>query len=321
MYFVNSCILTSIMEAVQEEYKNLKKPGAFSSKSDFLKSGNQGKLDKLSVENALLKLRGYSLHVPVRKRFKRQRVYSPGIDNQWAIDLLDMRRWNRSNFGTNYILCVVDVFSKMAWMEAIKNKTAGSVIAALDNVIQRTKRKCKYLQSDEGLEFINKKMKRFTKELDINHFAVYSPMKCCIAERFFRTITQKISRYMTEYNTKRFIDKLYYFEFQYNHSFHRSINMPPIEVNKDNEMDVWHTLYGSVDKQNKQVKPKFQVGDTVLRSRTKSLFEKGYSKYFEETVYFIKRIKLGSPPMYFLCDKNEKDIKGGYYGGELLKAV
>jgi hypothetical protein len=309
------------MEEVQAKYRDLKQPGAFSSRSGFLKSNKNLINDKELVEKALLGLRGYSLHVPVKKRFRRRRVYSPGIDNQWAIDLLDMRRWNRSNFGTNYILCVVDVFSKMAWMEAIKNKTAESVVAAMQNVVKRTNRKCVNLQSDEGLEFLNRKMKRFTLENEINHFVVYSPMKCCIAERFFRTIGQKISRYMTEYNTKRFIDKLHFFEFQYNHSYHRSIAMKPIEVNKENEMDVWHTLYGEKTKDKKPQKVTFKVGDAVLRSRKKSLFEKGYSKYFEETVYFIKSIKNTNPPMYVLCDDKGQVVKGAYYRGELLRKV
>jgi hypothetical protein len=305
------------MEEVQRKYRDLKQPGAFSSRTGFLKSSNILSSDKKLVEKALLGLRGYSLHVPVKKRFKRRRVYSPGIDNQWAIDLLDMRRWSKSNFGTNYVLCVVDVFSKMAWMEAIKNKTAESVVTAMQNVV---KRKCVNLQSDEGLEFLNKRMKSFTMKYDINHFVVYSPMKCCIAERFFRTIAQKISRYMTEYNTKRFIDKLHFFEFQYNHSFHRSIKCKPIEVDKDNEMEVWHTLYGTEGKKCSK-KIVYKVGDAVLRSRNKSLFEKGYSKYFEETVYYIKRIKNSNPSMYFLCDDKGKNVKGGYYREELLKKV
>jgi len=308
------------MEALQEKYKDLKQPGAFSSKSGFLKSSGESKIDKKLLEKALLSLRGYRLHVPVRKRFKRQRVYSPGIDNQWAIDLLDMRKWSKSNFGVNYILCVVDVFSKMAWLETVKHKTAENVVVAMQNVLERTKRKCMHLQSDEGLEFLNRKMKVFTNHYDIKHFVVYSPMKCCIAERFFRTIAQKISRYMTEYNTKRFIDKIHFFEFQYNHSFHRSIQMKPINVTKDNEMEVWHTLYGE-SKRNKLKAPVFKEGDKVLRSRNKSLFEKGYSKYFEETVYLIKRIKLSNPPMYYLCEENGDDVKGGYYREELLKTV
>jgi hypothetical protein len=208
----------------------------------------------------------------------------------------------------------------MAYLEPLKNKCASSVVRAMEKVLERTKRKCIHLQSDEGTEFLNSKMKKFTLDNKINHFVVYSPMKCCIAERFFRTIGQKISRFMTEYNTKRFIDKISYFEFQYNHSFHRSIKMKPIQVNKDNEMDVWHTLYGS-EKTTKKQKVVFSVGDAVLRSRKKDLFEKGYSKYFEEDVYYIRAIKNSTPPMYYLSDEKGGKILGGYYKGELLRKV
>jgi hypothetical protein len=308
------------MEKVTKEYTNLRAPGAYSSLSGFIKSSKNKNQVPEVVENALRQIPGYRLHVPVPRKFKRRRVYVSGIDDQWAIDLLDMRKWSKSNYNKNYILCVVDVFSKMAWMEALKDKTMESVVAALEKVIKRTKRVCENLQSDEGTEFLNQKMKKLTAKHNINHFVVYSPMKCCIAERFFRTIGQKISRYMTQNKTKRFINKLTNFEFLYNNSYHRSIKMKPIEVNKSNEMDVWHNLFGN-EKIPKKIKLHFKIGDSVRKMRVKTIFEKGYSSYFEDDVYYIHEIKESNPPMYYLRTADGKAIKGGYYKQELQRAI
>src|SRR5260370_23003718 len=54
----------------------------------------------------------YTLHRPARRRWQRNRIYVSYIDEQWEIDLIDLRVYSRQNDGYNYILMVIDVFSK-----------------------------------------------------------------------------------------------------------------------------------------------------------------------------------------------------------------
>ena len=69
----------------------------------------------------------YTLHKPIRKKFQTRRVYVKGIDDQFQADLVEMREFSDENKGFNYLLTVIDCFSKYAWAIPIKNKTAEEI--------------------------------------------------------------------------------------------------------------------------------------------------------------------------------------------------
>ena len=52
------------------------------------------------------------LHKPIRKKFKKSRVFASGTDVIWTADLVDMQSVSRSNKCLKYILMVIDVFRK-----------------------------------------------------------------------------------------------------------------------------------------------------------------------------------------------------------------
>ena len=62
------------------------------------------------------------LHKPVIKKFKKRKAYSSFKDNIWGVDLADMQSLSRYNKGFKYLLCVIDLFSKYAWVIPIKDK-------------------------------------------------------------------------------------------------------------------------------------------------------------------------------------------------------
>jgi len=300
---------------IHHDYIDLSTPGAFTSASGYAKNSENYSTPS-NIRKKLSHIEAYRLHFPTPHRFRRRRVYVSGIDKQWTMDLLDIRKVYRSNYYKKYILVVVDVFSKHAWLEPLKTKNADNVLNAFKNVIKRSKRVCNALQTDEGLEFYNRKMKKFLKERNIVHFSTASTTKCCIAERFIRTISLIIARYMTHHQTKRFINKLKDFEYQYNNSFHRSIKMKPVQVNKYNEFKVWYTLYG---KPLPKPKPHFKVGDEVLKIKRKSIFEKGHAPTFEPRPYYIHEVKNTNPPTYIVSSREGVLQKGTYYRQELFK--
>ena len=62
------------------------------------------------------------LHKPIGKKFLKRRVYSSFKDNIWGDDLADMQLISKFNKGTRFLLCVIDVFSKYAWVIPLKDK-------------------------------------------------------------------------------------------------------------------------------------------------------------------------------------------------------
>ena len=62
------------------------------------------------------------LHKPIIRNFKRRAVYSGFKDNIWGADLADMQLISKFNKGFRFLLCVIDIFSKYAWVIPLKDK-------------------------------------------------------------------------------------------------------------------------------------------------------------------------------------------------------
>ena len=62
------------------------------------------------------------LHKPRRVCFQRRRVLVKGIDQIWSADLVDMSAFSKDNHGVKYLLTIIDVFSKYAWVMPLKTK-------------------------------------------------------------------------------------------------------------------------------------------------------------------------------------------------------
>ena len=79
------------------------------------------------------------LHTPVRFKFKKRRVFSPGPDSIWAADLADLSKFSRSNKGYRYLLLVIDVFTKYGYIRPLKKKTGEQTAAAFEDIFLKAK--------------------------------------------------------------------------------------------------------------------------------------------------------------------------------------
>ena len=94
--------------------------------------------------------------------------------------------------------------------------------------------------------------------LEKNNIEIYSKSKegkSIVAERFIRTLKNKVYEHMTAVSKNVYIDKLDDIVNEYNNTYHRTIKMKPIEV-KDN-------TYIDSSKEVNDKDPKFKVGDHV----------------------------------------------------------
>ena len=70
------------------------------------------------------------LHKPIIRKFKKRKVYSAFKDNIWGADLADMQLISKFNKGFRFLLCVVDILSKHAWVVLLKDKKDVSIVNA-----------------------------------------------------------------------------------------------------------------------------------------------------------------------------------------------
>ena len=83
------------------------------------KSKGSGVNTKLAPQNQQL---AEELHKPIIKKFKERKIHAAFKDNIWGADLADMQLLSRYNKGIRFLLCVIDIFSKYAWVVPLKHK-------------------------------------------------------------------------------------------------------------------------------------------------------------------------------------------------------
>ena len=81
------------------------------------------------------------LHKPVIKKFEKRKVYSQFKDNIWGVDLADMQSLSRKNKGIKNLLCVIDLYSKYAFVVPLKDKKGISIVNAFNKIMKQFNRK------------------------------------------------------------------------------------------------------------------------------------------------------------------------------------
>ena len=76
-------------------------------------------------------------HKPIIRKFKKRKVYSSFKDNIWGIDLADTQLISKHNKGIRYLLCVINLFSKYAWVFPLKGKKGMSIVNAFQSIFKK----------------------------------------------------------------------------------------------------------------------------------------------------------------------------------------
>ena len=258
------------------------------------------------------------LHKPVKRKFRKRRVLVSGIDKIWAADLADMTAFKDYNDGYTFLLLVIDTFSKYGWIIPLKNKKGETMVKAFKTIFEEGRTPGK-LWTDKGTEFYNKNMNDLRKLYDIELYSTENEEKSSIAERWIRTMKEKMFKYFTDNNTYKYIDVLPDLVEDYNNTVHSSTKLTPVEASKKkNELTVWRNLYPDRYKTSR-LNPKFSVGDEVRITKKKKVFEKGYTTRWTEEIFTIREIRETNPITYKLEDLQGEEIKGTFYEPELQK--
>lgn len=299
---------------MNEIYYDISHPSSYGSiKKLSASSGNdiKGTASWMSSQDT------YTLHKPVRKKFRRNPYLVSQMDYEWQMDLMDMKQFSKENDGYKYVLVVIDIFSKYLWLARLKTKSGREIRYALKEIFENSRRKPKLIFNDKGREFLNSDVKTLLKEHSITQFTCNNPdVKCCIVERSLRTLKQKLWRYFTKLQTRKYIDILEQLAKSYNESVHSSIGIAPIHVTKANSFNVWLNLYRKAMKIH-CIGPKYKVGDYVRISKEKGSFEKGYEYNWSIEVFQIARVLKKCRPVYELKDLAGDNITGHFYQEEL----
>ena len=314
--------MANINAILKKIYYDPNNPGSFGGVEALYREGKK-EVPSLTLGRVKEFLSGelvYSLHKPVLRRFKRNKIVAEKPFENMQCDLVDMKEFVKQNKGYNYILTAIDVFSKKAFAKPVKAKSAAEVSKAFENILKQ--HKPFKLMTDEGTEFKNATFRKLMKKYNIQHyFAKNKEVKCAIVERFNRTLKNKMFRYFTLRGSRYYLDVLDKLIDSYNNSYHRSIKMTPNNVNMTNYKSVFQNIYGYPNKREmlkRMSKPILKPKTTVRKRYELKVHDRVYYPNWTDQTYEIYKAVPGqSKPYYFIKDKQGNLLKKRYYSNEL----
>ena len=143
----------------------------------------------------------------------------------------------------------------------------------------------------------------------ISIYSTYKEEKSVPAERFIRTLKNKIYKHMTAISKNVYFDVLDEIVDEYNNTYHKIIKMKPLDVKSDS--------FAEYNEEANEKDPKFKVGDHVRISKFKNVFAKAYTPNWSEKIFIVKKLKNIVPWTYIISDLNGEEIAGSFYEKEL----
>ena len=95
-----------------------------------------------------------------------------------------------------FLLCVINIFSKYAWIVLSKDKNSITIFDVFQEILNESGRKPNKIWADKGNEFYNRSMKSWLQD-DIEIYSTHNEGKYVVAERFIRTLKNKVQEYLT----------------------------------------------------------------------------------------------------------------------------
>jgi len=181
------------------------------------------------------------------------------------------------------------------------------------------------IQSDQGNEFLNKKIKKYYKDNHIFHSVTnpYSPQSNGGIERFNRTLKSMLLKYFSLTDNFRWIDVLDDVLENYNNSYHSTIQMRPNEVTEKNTNQVLMNIENKLFNPKIKNIEKLEKGDVVRVKLAKKKLDKKIGETFSDKLYTIANIKSGQQGLvwdqYAVVDSNNHKVRKQYILPQLQK--
>ena len=114
-----------------------------------------------------------------------------------------MQTFSKDNNGMKYLLTVINIFSKFFWIVPLKRKTGPKVANAFSSILKERRPSKTWV--DRRRKFYNKDVQKLVKI-----YSTENEEKACVILRFNRTIKEKMFKYFSAYNTRKYVMYLTY---------------------------------------------------------------------------------------------------------------
>lgn len=295
---------------VAKAYENKHDPAFLGSLTAFAKS-RKNAVNLKNLEKSLSKIEAYSMHKPLRIKYKRpsQVIHSPNYN--YCMDLIDMQKFKYQNNHYSWILVCLDSFSKILSLVKVKRKTGKDTAEAIQIALKEMSRGGKKFPlqvfSDNGKEFLNSHVQAVFEKHKIHHYTSKSQQKAFMCERVIKEVKIKIFKWFSLKKTTRWVDLLPQLAINHNNTIHSAHGMKPKDVTELNSGTAFSRMYKTL-LQTPRKPHKYDLGSLVRISGKRLIFRKGYKPGFSRRIFRVKAIKNTFPIYTYIletADTNE----------------
>ena len=225
------------------------------------------------------------------------------------MDIFDLSKYVGSNKNYKYILVLIDVFTRKAYVRPMKKKDIGEVLASLEDIFLNDDYIPNAITSDMDKTFVSEKIQTLLENNNIHHDVIIAGNDhniLGIIDRFALTLKNIFSKIFIRNNRPNWIDHLNVVVKQYNNTKHSALDgLTPNE----GTLPLYHesiAMLNHAKRTNKKIKSEFFEGDNV-RIRINKIFRKGTEPKFSDKIYKVEssnglRITLSNGKTYHEAD-------------------
>ena len=284
----------------------------------------QKKLTMSNIKRILSTIDSWSLMKQSRVvKKKLNNFMSFNVHDFWMADSFDVSELQKYNYGIKHLFCVIDVFSRKAFVIPLVTHTAVDGIQAIGKVISQAGSLPGNFGSDKGGECGSHKVQNFLKSLGVNPVILSGPSKASHVEIFQKTLQRMIYTFISEHDNLSFINFLPFFVNAYNERIHTTTNYSPNATLKSQSIQRSLrniNLERKVSNKVNQRKPTLKIGDWVRISLKKTSFHRSYNIQNTYEKFRVYKIKVNNYlPRYFIKEEDGSLIEGSFTRNELTK--
>ena len=222
-------------------------------------------------------------HKPVITKFNKRKVQPPFIDNIWGADIDNMQLISKFNKGIRFLLFVIDISSKYAWVIPLKDKKGITITNAFQKILKESSRKSNKIWVQKGSELYHRSMKSWLEKNAIGIYSTDNEGKSLVAERFIRTLKNKIYKHMTSISENIYIDKLDDMVNKYNNAYPSTIRMKLFDVKSNTYIDSSKKIMMKI------LNLKLMI--LLEHQNIKNIFAKDYVPNWSKEILSLKKLK------------------------------
>ena len=267
----------------------------------------------------------WQLHYKPKKSSSISPVVIQKPNVYYQMDLIDMGDF--ASYNKRYILTLIDTFTKQAFARAIRKKNDESVLKEFKIILEELKKdgkSIKVLQTDNGGEFVSKKMISFLNHNKIKHNTGIPgrPQAQGIIERFNGTLKDYIQKDISATGKNKWPLNLQTYIDNYNNSYHSVIKTTPNKASS-NVANVADNIEKVAVSRKLITTHPLKVGDKVRVKKFKGKLEKSSTQNFSKSIYTIYKVIKASKPYkittYRISNTSGVKLKNLYNANDLLK--